>query len=109
MLLIASLLRCIGPAVRHRHEKVGADPVISTSPRKRSVGRYGEAGVHTRIAAVRRHRRRRDPDEPRGVLSGTVSVPCRYIHSPFSIMRLDDFENTVRLATAFARRCTDVL
>lgn len=33
-----------------------------------------------------------------GVLSGVISVPCRYIHSPFGIMRLDDFENTVKLA-----------
>ena len=38
-----------------------------------------------------------------GVLAGVVSVPCRYIHSPFSLMRLDDFENTVKLVTAFAR------
>jgi tetrahedral aminopeptidase len=44
-----------------------------------------------------------------GVLSGTVSVPCRYIHTPFSMLRVDDLENTIRLATAFARRCTDLL
>lgn len=44
-----------------------------------------------------------------GVLSGAVSVPCRYIHSPVSIMRLDDFENTVRLVTEFVRRCPAVV
>lgn len=38
-----------------------------------------------------------------GVLAGVVSIPCRYIHSPLSLMRLDDFENTVRLVTAFVR------
>lgn len=38
-----------------------------------------------------------------GVLSGVVSVPCRYIHSPLSMMRLDDFEHTVRLVTEFVR------
>ena len=38
-----------------------------------------------------------------GVLAGVVSVPCRYIHSPFSLMRLDDFNNTVRLVTAFVQ------
>lgn len=32
-----------------------------------------------------------------GVLTGVVSVPCRFIHSPTSTMRLNDFENTVRL------------
>ena len=38
-----------------------------------------------------------------GVLAGVVSVPCRYIHSPLSLMRLDDFANTVKLVTAFVR------
>ena len=45
----------------------------------------------------------------RGVLAGVVSVPCRYIHSPFSILRLDDFEHAVRLTTAFVRRCPELL
>jgi putative aminopeptidase FrvX len=44
-----------------------------------------------------------------GVLTGVVSVPCRYIHSPFSLLCLDDLDNAVRLATAFARRCTDLV
>lgn len=39
-----------------------------------------------------------------GILTGVISVPCRYIHSPLSLMRLDDFENTVRLVSAFVRR-----
>lgn len=38
-----------------------------------------------------------------GVLAGSVSVPCRYIHSPLSLLRLSDFEDTVRLVTAFVR------
>lgn len=38
-----------------------------------------------------------------GVLAGVVSVPCRYIHSPFAVMRLEDFEHTVQLVTAFVR------
>jgi tetrahedral aminopeptidase len=38
-----------------------------------------------------------------GVLTGVVSVPCRYIHSPVSTMRLDDFENTVSLVTLFVK------
>lgn len=44
-----------------------------------------------------------------GVMAGVVSVPCRYIHSPHSTMRLDDFENTVRLATEFTRNCRRLL
>lgn len=32
-----------------------------------------------------------------GVPSAVVSVPCRYIHSPVSMLNLDDLENAVRL------------
>jgi endoglucanase len=32
-----------------------------------------------------------------GVPSITLSVPCRYIHSPVSLLNLSDFNNTVRL------------
>jgi putative aminopeptidase FrvX len=35
-----------------------------------------------------------------GVPSVTVSVPCRYIHSPVCLLSLEDFENTVRLMKA---------
>jgi endoglucanase len=44
-----------------------------------------------------------------GVLTGVVSLPVRYFHSPYAIMRLDDFEHTVRLVTEFARRCPAVV
>lgn len=40
-----------------------------------------------------------------GVLSATLSVPCRYVHSPASILHLDDYHRTVDLATLFVRRC----
>jgi tetrahedral aminopeptidase len=32
-----------------------------------------------------------------GILTGVISVPCRYIHSPFSIINLEDWQNTLRL------------
>lgn len=38
-----------------------------------------------------------------GVPTGIVSVPCRFIHSPISTLRLNDYENTVRLVTRFVR------
>jgi endoglucanase len=38
-----------------------------------------------------------------GVLAGVVSTPCRYIHSPFAVMNLNDFEQTAQLVTAFVR------
>jgi putative aminopeptidase FrvX len=44
-----------------------------------------------------------------GVLSGVVSVPCRYIHSPFSTCRLSDFDHTWQLLTAFCKGATGVV
>jgi putative aminopeptidase FrvX len=38
-----------------------------------------------------------------GVRAAVVSVPCRYIHSPHTMMRLDDFAQTVKLVEAFIR------
>ncbi len=42
----------------------------------------------------------------RGVPSVTVAVPCRYIHSPVALLRLDDFDNTVRLMRESLSRLT---
>jgi putative aminopeptidase FrvX len=39
-----------------------------------------------------------------GVPSGTIAVPCRYIHGPASITTTEDIENTVRLVKAFIER-----
>ncbi|MBN1918599.1 MAG: M42 family metallopeptidase [Verrucomicrobia bacterium] len=44
-----------------------------------------------------------------GTLTGVLSVPCRYIHSPVSTMRLEEFEQTVALAEAFVRRAHELL
>ncbi len=35
-----------------------------------------------------------------GVMSGVISVPCRYIHSPTAYLNRDDYANTVRLVQA---------
>jgi tetrahedral aminopeptidase len=43
-----------------------------------------------------------------GVLTGVVSVPCRYIHSPFSTCRLSDFDDTWRLLAAFCKEATTI-
>ena len=43
-----------------------------------------------------------------GVLTGVVSVPCRYIHSPFSTCLLSDFDHTWRLLAAFVRAAPGV-
>lgn len=41
-----------------------------------------------------------------GVPSATVSVPCRYIHSPACLLSLTDFENTVKLMKASLTKLT---
>ena len=38
-----------------------------------------------------------------GVPSSVVSVPCRYIHSPTSLLKLEDIAKTVRLLEAFLK------
>ena len=38
-----------------------------------------------------------------GVPSSVVSVPCRYIHSPTSLLKLDDILKTVHIIDAFIR------
>ena len=44
-----------------------------------------------------------------GVPSGVVSVPCRYIHSPISILKLKDIERTCDLVEAFAKSFHEIL
>jgi endoglucanase len=44
-----------------------------------------------------------------GVLSGVVSLPCRYSHAPYSLLRLDDFDQAVQLVAEFTRRCPGVV
>jgi endoglucanase len=45
----------------------------------------------------------------KGVPSAVISIPCRYIHSPASLMKLDDFENTCRLLIEVAGRGREAL
>ncbi|MCI2426154.1 M42 family metallopeptidase [Candidatus Acetothermia bacterium] len=44
-----------------------------------------------------------------GVISGVVSVPCRYIHSPISVLRLNDLEHTIHFVTEFVGKCHQLL
>ena len=44
----------------------------------------------------------------KGVPSSVVSVPCRYIHSPTSLLKLDDILNTIHLIDAFIRNKANI-
>jgi putative aminopeptidase FrvX len=44
----------------------------------------------------------------RGVLTGIISVPCRYIHSASSVVDLRDFEHTLLLVIEVARRADEI-
>jgi len=44
----------------------------------------------------------------KGVLTGIVSVPCRYIHSPSSVIDLRDFEDTVSLVIEVVRNARTI-
>lgn len=44
-----------------------------------------------------------------GVPTAVMSVPCRYIHSPNSMLRIEDLEATIKLATEFVRRGDEYL
>ncbi len=44
----------------------------------------------------------------KGVLTGIVSVPCRYIHSPSSVLDLQDFEHTVSLVMELICRVREI-
>jgi endoglucanase len=44
-----------------------------------------------------------------GVPSAVISVPCRYIHSPTSTLRMEDLENTVKLVRAVTEDAADLL
>ena len=42
-----------------------------------------------------------------GVLTGGISIPCRYIHSPTEMVDLSDVSAAARLMTAFAQKNLD--
>jgi endoglucanase len=39
-----------------------------------------------------------------GVPSGVISIPTRYIHSPTSLLNLEDVENAVKLLVAIIQK-----
>jgi endoglucanase len=44
----------------------------------------------------------------RGVPSSVINVPCRYIHSPTSLLKLEDIYETIKLVEVFLRNPANV-
>jgi len=44
----------------------------------------------------------------RGVPSSVINVPCRYIHSPTSLLKLEDLRETIRLVDVFLRNPANI-
>ena len=41
-----------------------------------------------------------------GIPTAAISVPCRYIHSPASLINLNDYQNTIKLVDKFCQQVT---
>jgi len=68
--------------------KVGREEAIPFQFKKVPMGGTDAGAIHLTKA---------------GVPSGTVAVPCRYIHGPASIMHIDDLRNAIKLVTEFVK------
>ena len=73
------------PNLRQRVVQVAEKNNIPYQYRKTAMGGNDSGRIHTS----------RD-----GSVTTTISVPCRNIHSPASVMSLDDYKNTIRLTKA---------
>ncbi|NLC04356.1 MAG: M42 family metallopeptidase [Tissierellia bacterium] len=73
------------PEFRNKVVEVAKRDNIPYQFRKTSMGGNDSGKIHTSKS---------------GCLTTTISVPCRYIHSPVSVMSLEDYNNTYKLAKA---------
>ncbi len=77
------------PMILKTLTKIAKDKSIPFQFKKVPVGGTDAGAIHLNKA---------------GVPSGTVAVPCRYIHGPAQIAHIDDLRNTTQLVTEFVRR-----
>ena len=73
------------PDFRNKVVQIAKDNNIPFQYRKTAMGGNDSGKIHTTKT---------------GCLTTTISVPCRYIHSPSSVMSLEDYNNTYKLAKA---------
>ncbi len=73
------------PQFRKRIEEIAKSNQIPYQYRKSSMGGNDSGKIHTAKT---------------GSITTCISVPCRYIHSPNSVMSIKDYENTQKLLRA---------
>lgn len=98
---------------RHGDVRLGAGPVLSRGAAVNPVvfdllvAAAEAEGIPYRVHAAARHTGT-DADAiftaHRGIATGLVSVPLRYMHSPSEMAALEDISSAARLIAAFARR-----
>jgi endoglucanase len=76
------------PTVLKTLIKVGKEKSIPFQFKKVPMGGTDSGAIHLTKA---------------GIPSGTVAVPCRYIHGPASVTHVDDVKNTVSLVSEFVK------
>lgn len=72
------------PALREKVVDIAKKYNIPYQYRKTSMGGNDSGKIHTTKS---------------GSLTTTISVPCRYVHSPTSVMSLEDYNNTYKLVS----------
>lgn len=85
-LTLADTTIIVSPRVLRALERVAEEHGIPYQHKRPLLGGTDAGAIHTTRG---------------GVLTGAVSVPCRYIHAPLSLLDLGDFEALVRLVRAF--------
>lgn len=80
------------PTILNTLIKVGKEKLIPTQFKKIPLGGTDAGAMHLTKG---------------GVPSGTIAVPCRYIHAPSSITHVDDIRNTIILAKEFVETISE--
>lgn len=73
------------PVFRNKVVNIAKNNNIPYQFRKTSMGGNDSGKIHTTKT---------------GCITTTISVPCRYIHSPASVMSIEDYNNTYKLVEA---------
>lgn len=82
---LADRTTVFNPKFREKVVQIAEKNNIPYQYRKTSMGGNDSGKIHTTKT---------------GSITSTISVPCRYIHSPVSVLNLNDYENTYKLLKA---------